>query len=154
MRSLPTVLVIGAGIAGLAAAGYLQRAGHQVRVLEARNEIGGRTRASTELGLPLDLGASWLHGAQGHPLFDQVLARGLIWAATDYDNFAAFHEDGRSVTAQLNDMDTYEKALYKLGRKAKAKHSIADRLGQVPADVAARLTEVSRQFVIATALEE
>lgn len=63
------VLVIGAGLAGLAAAHRLQQQGQEVRVLEARERIGGRIWTSTQWpGLPLDLGASWIHGVKGNPL--------------------------------------------------------------------------------------
>ena len=48
------VAVIGAGMSGLAVADGLIRAGLSVRVLEARDRIGGRLEGS-----PLDLGASW-----------------------------------------------------------------------------------------------
>ena len=44
------VLVLGAGFAGLAAAGKLLAAGRETLVLEARNRVGGRVR--TGLGLP------------------------------------------------------------------------------------------------------
>ena len=65
----PDVIVIGAGAAGLAAAGRLTANGYTVLVLEARSRIGGRMDTSTAWpDLPLDLGASWIHGHVGNPL--------------------------------------------------------------------------------------
>jgi monoamine oxidase len=43
-----SVVVIGAGLAGLVAADELQREGFEVRVLEARDRIGGRVHTVTE----------------------------------------------------------------------------------------------------------
>ena len=54
-------LVIGAGIAGLTAAGILNRAGKRVTVLEARNRVGGRVHTARDQHVT-DLGASWIHG--------------------------------------------------------------------------------------------
>jgi monoamine oxidase len=64
----PGICVVGAGVSGLRAAGLLATAGLKVTVLEARNRIGGRVQQSSELGLPIDVGASWIHGTQGNPL--------------------------------------------------------------------------------------
>jgi len=58
------IIVIGAGAAGLAAAGALGRSGRSVLVLEARDRIGGRiwTRLEPELAAPVELGAEFVHG--------------------------------------------------------------------------------------------
>ncbi|HYW73444.1 MAG TPA: NAD(P)/FAD-dependent oxidoreductase [Pyrinomonadaceae bacterium] len=59
-----SVIVIGAGAAGLAAACDLSRAGHEVRVIEARNRVGGRvhTLADPRSAAPIELGAEFIHG--------------------------------------------------------------------------------------------
>jgi monoamine oxidase len=58
------VLVIGAGIAGLAAARRLSDAGLRVVVLEARRRTGGRIHTCRPKGwpCPVDLGAEFIHG--------------------------------------------------------------------------------------------
>ena len=62
------ICVIGAGMSGLAAANQLSRGGYDVVVFEARGRIGGRIWTDHSLGLLLDLGASWIHGADGNPI--------------------------------------------------------------------------------------
>jgi monoamine oxidase len=57
------VVVIGAGVAGLAAARALRAAGRDVVVLEARERIGGRIHTHHEpQGPPIELGAEFIHG--------------------------------------------------------------------------------------------
>jgi monoamine oxidase len=66
--SAAAVLVVGSGIAGLAAAAHLQVTGHHVTVLEARDRLGGRIWTSRDLGPPVELGALGIDGARGNPL--------------------------------------------------------------------------------------
>src|SRR4051794_35351800 len=57
-------LIVGAGVAGLAALHALDRAGLNVLCLEARNRIGGRifTTRDPLSPLPIELGAEFIHG--------------------------------------------------------------------------------------------
>src|SRR5947209_2370090 len=58
------VIVIGAGVAGLAAARDLAAGGKKVIVLEARDRIGGRihTLHERDWPMPIELGAEFCHG--------------------------------------------------------------------------------------------
>lgn len=57
------VAIIGAGAAGLGAAGRLKRSGRSFILLEGRNRVGGRGHTVQADGLRLDLGCGWLHSA-------------------------------------------------------------------------------------------
>jgi polyamine oxidase len=98
-----TVIVIGAGIAGLAAARSLVSHGFKVVVLEARNRVGGRILTDHSLGFPLDLGASWIHGLHGNPLTDLAHKLKVPLRKTNFDSEKLFHSDGRPVPDAQHD---------------------------------------------------
>ncbi|MGI4950762.1 MAG: flavin monoamine oxidase family protein [Janthinobacterium lividum] len=62
------VVVIGAGAAGLAAAGRLRAAGCETVLIEAGARLGGRAWTASFNGAPFDHGAAWLHDAGRNPL--------------------------------------------------------------------------------------
>ena len=107
-----SILVIGAGVAGLGAAWELKRLGYtSVTLLEARDRAGGRV--STGQGwadAPVDLGASWIHGVRGNPITRLAKQHGIKTQATDYDNLQIYGPDGhpidRAKQRQLNDLST------------------------------------------------
>jgi monoamine oxidase len=113
------VLVIGAGMAGLAAARMLKAQGYKVTVLEGRDRIGGRVWTDHSWGdAALDLGASWIHGIDGNPLSALVKEYGIKTAQTNYDNIVVYDKSGK----QLDDEKTsqieaaYGEALEALGK--------------------------------------
>lgn len=85
------VLIIGAGLAGLACARRLKSAGKAVVVLEARQRLGGRVLTSRQLGYPIDLGASWLHGISNNMLFPIATSQAYLrMVPTNYDDAITF----------------------------------------------------------------
>src|ERR1700758_2136320 len=78
------VLIIGAGMAGLGAARNLADAGWPVRVIEARDRIGGRVYTARDLGVPLDMGASWIHGTTDNPLTELATKAQIETVPTNY----------------------------------------------------------------------
>ena len=58
------VIIIGAGVSGLAAAAALSSSGRSVLILEARDWIGGRvlTREDPVFQAPIEFGAEFIHG--------------------------------------------------------------------------------------------
>ena len=86
------VVIIGAGISGLAAADELRGAGCSVLVLEARDRVGGRawTRHEPDLSAPIELGAEFIHGRvpETFELLQEVgkaalVASGAHWTLRD-----------------------------------------------------------------------
>lgn len=74
MAQHPDVIVIGGGVAGLAAANVLAGQGVRVRLIEARGRLGGRIFSydGAEWGAPMELGAEFIHG--GNEAFSGFLA--------------------------------------------------------------------------------
>lgn len=92
-----SVIVLGAGMAGLGAASHLQSMGIAVTVIEARDRIGGRTHTSHLWpDLPVDLGASWIHGETGNPLTALANKTGAARTPTCYLRSVAFDAAGQT----------------------------------------------------------
>jgi monoamine oxidase len=78
-------VVVGAGIAGMAAAQSLRKASHKVVVVEARDRLGGRCFCDNTFRAPFDFGAQLFHqvtpspgGGTHNPLYDIAVARGIV----------------------------------------------------------------------------
>lgn len=53
------ITIIGSGFAGLSAAAYMAKEGHQVIVIEKNEQAGGRARSFESAGFTFDMGLSW-----------------------------------------------------------------------------------------------
>lgn len=99
-----SILIIGAGLAGLVAAQTLIKQGYKVQVIEARNRLGGRTWTSNYWAdAPVDLGASWIHGIKDNPLtkIAEEIATPLV--ITRYENAIAYNQAGQLFTKKETD---------------------------------------------------
>ncbi|WP_053435924.1 FAD-dependent oxidoreductase [Sporosarcina globispora] len=89
------VVIVGAGISGLAAAAHLSKKGMNVTVLEGRNRIGGRIWTDRSIdNIPLDMGASWVHGIKGNPIYDLAKKNKIDTSITNYDSHLIFNFNG------------------------------------------------------------
>lgn len=74
-----SVIIIGAGMAGLAAANHLLKGGiEDFKILEARKRVGGRIVPLPMKNHKIELGANWIHGVLGNPIFEIAMANGLV----------------------------------------------------------------------------
>lgn len=104
-----TVIIVGAGISGLAAARKLKMEGFKVTVLEAQDRVGGRLRSNRSLGIAFDEGASWIHGTDGNPITSLAQDAGMTTFITPDDSFKSYDIGGivRSGTAYSDVEDEY-----------------------------------------------
>jgi monoamine oxidase len=101
MPAMLDVLIVGAGLSGLIAARRLQASGIAVRVLEARERVGGRmTSSTTAAGTVVDLGGQW--GGESHHRFAALLdALGLARNPSYYDGDGIWCWQGHRTQAPL-----------------------------------------------------
>ena len=102
------VLVLGAGVSGLAAAARLAQAGCSVRVLEARDRVGGRvvTRRGPGWPIPVDLGAEFVQG-RIPALFELAASQGLPIVELEGSRW-------QSQSGQLDPADTHQSEIAQL----------------------------------------
>jgi monoamine oxidase len=72
------IVVIGAGVAGIAAARRIQAANRKVIVVEAASQVGGRCATdTTTFEVPFDRGARWMHNPDSNPMIRLGRSAGL-----------------------------------------------------------------------------
>lgn len=92
------VIVVGAGMAGLAAANELEAKGFEVLVLESRDRSGGRIWTDYSLDVPVDLGAAWIHGKSKNPITRLAKKSGVKTAPSSYDKSLLLDDNGKRIS--------------------------------------------------------
>ena len=158
LRQIRRVLVLGAGIAGLAAARALSQLGYEITVLEARDRIGGRCWTVDDV----DLGAQWIHSTEGNPVSTLTRELGLstLFVGGDstyvggWDELRLVHSLGHELDLEAKQhsilmADSVHDALDAVRRvlidEGRADVSIGHAIDRVLADM--HLSDVDRQHV-------
>jgi len=112
---MPKVVIIGAGIGGLATANMLQKAGYEVHVYEKNDQLGGRAGLKEKNGFTFDTGPSWylMPGVFKHhfDLFGLSVEKELALQKLS-PAYKVFYESRTPLTItgnQVTDKKTFEK---------------------------------------------
>lgn len=121
------VLVIGGGIAGLAAIARLRDAGFHTVLIEARDRLGGRIWTNPA---GFDLGASWIHGRRGNPLMELVSATKARTYAFDYENMWRYGPGGALPDEACARIDANFETISAAIRRAQRSAAVSDPLSK------------------------
>ncbi len=102
-----SVMIIGAGAAGMASAHFLAQKGIDFQILEASNTYGGRMKHTTSfVDFPIPLGAEWLHVAESE--LANIVNNTSTQISTQFEAYqaqgqVAYFEEGNLSYANISD---------------------------------------------------
>ncbi|XP_044599462.1 protein anon-37Cs-like isoform X1 [Cotesia glomerata] len=133
----PRVIIIGAGVSGVAAASRLLENGFDnITILEAENRIGGRIHSVKIGGYVVDLGAEWVVGEEGNAVYDLADPLGLLEKCSGYNAWnttarlfgSSGEEIPRDVASGL--VQYFNKVMEEINSKDESDDVKAENLGQ------------------------
>ncbi|KAF9600979.1 hypothetical protein IFM89_014964 [Coptis chinensis] len=106
----PRIVIVGAGMAGLVAAHKLYKAAtskdvFELCVVEGGNRVGGRICTSEFGGNQIEMGATWIHGIGGSPIYGIAKKIGALESEKPWERMDGFPEDPLTVTEGGVDVD-------------------------------------------------
>jgi len=124
VNDCPEVIVIGAGVSGLAAATQLAQTGISVTILEARDRLGGRIFTIQDShGMPTELGAEFIHGRPPEILtllssvgMEIEEVEGDAWCANGSLRICNYFSKVQAVLGKMSDQRPDESFLEFLGK--------------------------------------
>jgi monoamine oxidase len=122
-RRRSSVIVIGAGMAGLAAARELRERDFEVTVVEGRDRIGGRMWTDRSLGVPVDLGAAWIEEVDGNPTTELARKFGVPHALSDDESSLLYDVSGEKLSEAA-----VEEIMESAGELAEALEALSEEL--------------------------
>ncbi|KAK4415676.1 putative polyamine oxidase 5 [Sesamum alatum] len=101
----PRIVIIGAGMAGLAAANKLFKSTNskqlfELWVVEGGSRIGGRINSSEFCGDQVELGATWIHGIQGSPVYEIAQESALLHSDQPWEVMDGFYSREQITVAE------------------------------------------------------
>lgn len=123
----PDVIVVGAGIAGLACASQLSEAGVRAVVLEATNRIGGRIWTDTVAQTIVERGAEFIHGDTASVW--RVINKAGIKTQKQKVSRVVISNQYEDVTDSL--LPVYERAVQTIQSYSGAETTVADFINQM-----------------------
>ncbi|MEM7343603.1 MAG: NAD(P)/FAD-dependent oxidoreductase [Chloroflexota bacterium] len=140
------VIIIGAGLAGLAAAHELDKKGISATVLEARQRVGGRVwSVQLSNGAWAELGGEWIHGDD--MAMNQLateLDMELISAQVDFNQRQGVGPLGASVPEQSEMLKIAGRAVAAMDEDSIAKATLGDFIDSLSASAAQKATLKAR----------
>jgi monoamine oxidase len=128
-----SISIVGAGLAGLAAARRLANSGLHVTIFEARDRIGGRvhTVRDAELSIPIEHGAEFVHGRPPE-IWEIVRDRNLLMGPLQGDEWCS---DNQQLRRCKEFWRRWEKVAEQLKRgKASPDRSFAEFISEIRVD--------------------
>lgn len=146
------VLIIGAGISGIAAAKSLKTVGLEPIILEAGYKIGGRIKTEQKNGMMLEYGASTIHGNSTNPITQIARDAGASLLNTNSGDSYVYDEKGIPISQEkLNGYNTnYNILLDQIKFNAAQNKSVTAVISEINPEY---LNDLIMRYLITTKLE-